>query len=151
MSGILKRIPNIVFILAAAVLAGVVATTYLNGSSILFRDGKVTFLAQAQVAEYSIAVPSIEQANQTTGKYFNFEPSLLDDAIGTSAWTTLILPTTNSRTRKSGVAIFWREANGGPESLGHGRFDSVEATPGDWQINDVAIVKVERSPIWSFP
>ncbi len=90
-------------------------------------------------AKGKFKVLSINHADNTIGKYFNFSVDTVDSIMNTTSWTNKTFRVLGSG--RVGNVVLWRTKNGGGPGNGHGRWnpDSL-AKPGQWRINDTIII-----------
>lgn len=79
-------------------------------------------------------VLSNNHSNGTTGMYFNFNVSAIDQILGGTGWNDIRLTAKNHDSNKTATVVLWRSKNGGSHS-GHGRWNH-NAGSGQWRIGD---------------
>lgn len=80
-------------------------------------------------------VLSIDHAHGVIGKYFNFDSSAAEAALGRPLQSEDSFSVRNERTGNNVQVVIWNNPNGGSVGDAHGRFIS-GAAPGQWEVGD---------------
>ncbi len=91
---------------------------------------------RVQILLNSFRVLSNDHSSGVSGKYFNFNISDVNAALGRNLKSNETLKLTNMRTGETRNAVLWTSRKGGSFGDGHGRWVT-DAAPNQWQIHDV--------------
>ncbi len=108
---------------------------------------ELTFGESPALAQHPIEVLSNDHSSGKTGQYFNFDVAEVDKAVGHDQWARRVFTIRQARTGKSSAAVLWRNANGGSQGDGHGRWVDGPA-PGQWKAGETFEIRFVH---WALP